>query len=273
MLKEYHSIKLQYVTYNFACFQSDTSLTSNKRYRFRAVGQYDEETGAAQTGEPQRNRFNPTYLPQFSDGASGGSQADPVLYSTPFPSSGPYVSMNVIGNQVASSLVSNALNFPYWDFVTSNQLDDTFLYYNNISDPDSNGWPYLVDAPTNPGSGRIFWTEGSGSLNNSNQLDWDAISNKNTGGPGGGAAITVTQPNSATLTPDSRTGNGDLNCSFDISSNTSAILDIDLNFVTSTGWKAGDTFNIYYIKFRTSWFWNCWWWFSNNFNWFLYKSQ
>ena len=97
------------------------------------------------------------------------------------------------------------LIFHTGDFVTSNQLDDTFLYYNNISDPDSNGWPYLVDAPTNPGSGRIFWTEGSGSLNNSNQLDWDAISNKNTGGPGG-AAITVTQPNSGNI--NSRFKNG-----------------------------------------------------------------
>lgn len=240
--------KVQYVTYNFA-FQSDTSLQSNKRYRFRAVGQYDEETGAQQTGEPQRNRFNPSYLPQFSDGASGGSQADPVSFSTPFPSSGPYVSMNVIGNQVASSLQSNALNFPYWDFVTSNQLEDTFLYYNNISDPDSNGYPYLVDAPTNPGSGRIFWTEGSGSLNQSNSLIWEAIGNQGT--------VTVTQPNSATLIPDSRTGKGDLNqVTFDISSNTSQILDFTLNnaSLSQGGFKAGDVLTWTILSLETAGF-------------------
>ena len=240
--------KVQYVTYNFA-FQSDTSLQSNKRYRFRAVGQYDEETGAQQTGEPQRNRFNPSYLPQFSDGASGGSQADPVSFSTPFPSSGPYVSMNVIGNQVASSLQSNALNFPYWDFVTSNQLEDTFLYYNNISDPNSNGWPYLVDAPTNPGSGRIFWTEGSGSLNQSNSLIWEAIGNQ--------GSVTVTQPNSATLVPDSTTGKGDLNqVTFDISSNTSTILDFTLNnaSLSQGGFKAGDVLRWTILSLETAGF-------------------
>tara|TARA_R110001606_G_scaffold42136_2_gene113005 strand:- start:1457 stop:6739 length:5283 start_codon:yes stop_codon:yes gene_type:complete len=240
--------KVQYVTYNFA-FQSDTSLQSNKRYRFRAVGQYDEETGAQQTGEPQRNRFNPSYLPQFSDGASGGSQTDPVSYSTPFPSSGPYVSMNVIGNQVASSLQSNALNFPYWDFVTSNQLEDTFLYYNNISDPDSNGWPYLVDAPTNPGSGRIFWTEGSGSLNQSNQLIWESIGNQ--------GSVTVTQPNSATLIPDSTTGKGDLNAvTFDISSNSTQILDFTLNnaSLSQGGFKDGDVLTWTILSLETAGF-------------------
>ena len=69
-----------------------------------------------QTGEPQRNRWNPTYLPPFSDGASGGSAVDPVYYSDDFPSSGPYVSMNVIGNQVASSLASKCFKFPILGF-------------------------------------------------------------------------------------------------------------------------------------------------------------
>ena len=239
--------KVQYVTYNLA-FQSNTSLITGKRYRFRAVGQYDEETGAQQTGEPQRNRFNPTFLPQFSDGASGGSQADPVLYATPFPSSGPYVSMNVVGNQVASSLQSNALNFPYWDFVTSDQADDTFLYYNNISDPDGNGYLSLVDAPQNPGAGRVFWTKGSGSLNNSNQLIWGDITNK--------AIITVTQPNSTTLIPDSKTGNGDIgNVTFDISSNSSTILDVDLNLnLSQGGFKVGDTFTWTVLSLETAGF-------------------
>ena len=205
--------------------------------------------GRTNAGEPQRNRFNPSYLPQFSDGASGGSQTDPVSYSTPFPSSGPYVSMNVIGNQVASSLQSNALNFPYWDFVTSNQLEDTFLYYNNISDPDSNGWPYLVDAPTNPGSGRIFWTEGSGSLNQSNQLIWESIGNQ--------GSVTVTQPNSATLIPDSTTGKGDLNAvTFDISSNSTQILDFTLNnaSLSQGGFKDGDVLTWTILSLETAGF-------------------
>ena len=224
---------VQYVTYNFA-FQSNTSLVSGRRYRFRCQAKYDEETGAQQTGEPQRNRWNPTYLPPFSDGASGGSAVDPVYYSDDFPSSGPYVSMNVIGNQVASSLASNALNFPFWDFVTSDQADDTFLYYNNTSDPDGNGYPFLVDAPTNPGSGRVFWTKGSGSLNTNPSLVWESIGNQ--------GSVTVTQPNSATLIPDSTTGNGDISAlNFEISSNSTQILDFTLNsFAGQGGFKSGD---------------------------------
>tara|TARA_B110000091_G_C13759092_1_gene451259 strand:- start:27 stop:1535 length:1509 start_codon:yes stop_codon:yes gene_type:complete len=142
--------------------------------------------------------------------------------------------MNVIGNQVASSLASNALNFPFWDFVTSDQADDTFLYYNNISDPDGNGYPFLVDGPTNPGSGRVFWTKGSGSLNTNPSLVWESIGNQ--------GSVTVTQPNSATLIPDSRTGNGDIGAvTFDISSNSTQILDFTLNSLSGQGgFKAGD---------------------------------
>ena len=202
---------VQFVTYNFA-FQSDVSLLSNTRYRFYVEGEYDDEPDH-QTDEPQRNRFNPTFLPQFSDGASGGSVSQPIPYATDLPKNGPYVSMNVIGNQVASSLQSNALNFPYWDFVEeAGSISNAFNYYSSNANPDNNSYPYLVNTATNPGAGRVFWTKASGSINQNPALNFIDIANV--------GSVTTTQNNFANLTPSSTTGKGVISeLSFDIETN------------------------------------------------------
>ena len=101
----------------------------------------------------------------------------------------------------------------------------------------------------NPGSGRIFWTEGSGSLNQSNQLIWESIGNQ--------GSVTVTQPNSATLIPDSTTGKGDLNAvTFDISSNSTQILDFTLNnaSLSQGGFKDGDVLTWTILSLETAGF-------------------
>ena len=193
---------VQFVTYDFA-FQSDISLKSNTRYRFYVDGLYDLEN-TQQTGEPQRNVWNPINLPVFSDGATGGTVANPQPFSTQLPSDGPYVSMNVVGNQIASSLQSNALNFPYWDFVTEqNSITNAFEYY-----PQSQ----LATSAQNPGVGRLFFTKASGSVNENPALNFIDIANV--------SSVTVTNPASANLTPTSTTGKGDFSeLSFDITTN------------------------------------------------------
>ncbi len=203
---------VQFVTYDFA-FQSDISLKSDRRYRFFVAGQYDQEN-TTQTGEPQRNVFNPVNVSIHGDGATGGTVANPLPFTTTLPSDGPYVSMNVVGNQVASSLQSNALNFPYWDFVTEQgSVSNAFEYYPNASDPDNNGSPYLVDSAQNPGVGRIFFTKASGSINENPALNFMDISNA--------AFVTVTNNASANLPVSSTTGKGDIgDVSFTISTNT-----------------------------------------------------
>ena len=224
---------VQYVTYNFA-FQSDITLKSNKRYRFRSEAKYDQEN-ESNVGEDQRNRWNPTYLPYFSDGASGGSASNPILFASSFPSDGPYVSLNVVGNQVASSQQSNALNFPFWDFVAGDTAQNAFFYYNNMSDPDSNGSLSLIDTPQNPGVGRAFWSKASGSLNNSTNQNWYNLSNY--------ATTTVTQPNNASVSPSSTSGKGDTSgVTFEIQSSNSQILSITKNINTQdSGFVVGDT--------------------------------
>ena len=202
---------VQFVTYDFA-FQSDISLKSDRRYRFFVAGEYDQEN-TTQTGEPQRNVFNPINVSIHGDGATGGTVANPLPFTTTFPSDGPYVSMNVVGNQVASSLQSNALNFPYWDFVTEQgSVSNAFEYYPNASDPDNNSYPYLVDSAQNPGVGRIFFTKASGSVNENPALNFIDIANV--------GSVTVTNNALENLTPTSTTGKGDFSeLSFDIGTN------------------------------------------------------
>ncbi len=150
---------VQYVSYNFA-FQSNTTLKSDRRYRFRFEGEMDDEPDH-QTDEPQINRFNPTYLPENGDGAHGGSPTNRIVYQDSFPSQGPYVSMNIIGNQVASSLQSNALNFPYWDFVTGNTATNAFQM--GLSS-DSTPFNPNSAAITDPGANNMAFLAASGSL-------------------------------------------------------------------------------------------------------------
>lgn len=168
---------VQYVSYNFA-FQSNITLKSDRRYRFRFEGEFDDEPDH-QTDEPQINRFNPTYLPENGDGAHGGSPANPIVFQDSFPSQGPYVSMNVIGNQVASSLQSNALNFPYWDFVTGSTATNAFqMGLSNQSVPFVNN-----SAITDPGANNMAFLAASGSLRitPNNLQTWDgAISQQAT---------------------------------------------------------------------------------------------
>ena len=159
---------VQFVTYDMA-FQSNTTLQSGTRYRFRCFGELvDEPIG--QTGNSLVNVFNPTNLPDEGDGATGGSPSSRIPYTSNIPSKGPYVSMNVVGDQIASSLSSNALNFPYWDFASGS---------NNIG---QNGFEYGIDNQSTPFSqtsnvqapdaNSIYFNNASGSLrtapNNSN---------------------------------------------------------------------------------------------------------
>ena len=190
--------KVQYVTYHFA-FQSDITLKSDRRYRFRCEGEFNDEPDH-QTGEPQINRFNPTYLPQNGDGATGGSTAEPILYQSPFPSSGPYVSMNVIGNQVASSLQSNAMNFPYWEFTSGSTATNAYQFNLNQSSV-----PFVQTGTVNdPGANSIYFQPASGSLRTipNNNVIWnDAVTTR----------PTATAAGVRFATPTSTSGKGDFN--------------------------------------------------------------
>ena len=149
--------RVQYVTYNFA-FQSANTLRSGRRYRFRMSGEYEQKHHT--NIESQINVFNPQYLPLHGDGDTGGTEQDRISYSTTFPTKGPYVSMNVIGDQVASSLASNAFNEPYWAFATSSNAPNSFpmevLGTSTPFDQTSTIGP--------PGEGNIYFNNAAGSL-------------------------------------------------------------------------------------------------------------
>ena len=149
--------EVQYVTYNIP-FQSDINLVSGRRYRFRCMATYKTEID--NSSNDARNYFNPTTLPTDGDGAQGGTFQDPIPYTTTFPSNGPYVSMNVIGAAVASSLQSNALNAPFWTFATSSVSSNSFTFdVNGTSTPFNN-----TSTTTDPGTGEIYFKPASGSL-------------------------------------------------------------------------------------------------------------
>jgi len=227
--------KVQYVTYDFA-FESNVDLVSGRRYRFQMVGEYDTEVGgldgSGQTGEAQRNRFNPTYLPQFSDGASGGSNSNPVPYTTNIPSDGPYVSMNVIGGQAASSLQSNALNFPYWNFTSGSSAANEFQYQMR-----NNSTPFdQTSIISEPPVGQIMWNNASGSLRltPNNSQTWNAARN----------AVTATNQTTRFLYPQTTSGKGQVFGNlFGISSDGITITNATLssNLATANGFVAGDT--------------------------------
>ena len=187
---------VQYITYDFA-FQSNNILRSNTRYRFRFTGQYEQEN-STQTGEPQINVFNPLYLPLHGSGSTGGTENDRISFSTDLPTKGPYVSLNVVGSQVASDLQSNALNEPFWAFETGSNASNSFGM-----DVTSNSTPYSQTSTIgDPTTGKIYFNNGSGSLRRypNNSVTWlDSVT---------GTLPTTSQPGTGPIQPVITTGDG-----------------------------------------------------------------
>jgi hypothetical protein len=150
--KAYNTI--QYITFNFN-FESQTQLKANRRYRFGGLFGYRDEDESA--GE-DHNFWNPTRLPTGGEQSLGGGGSDTTFIQP--PPGGPLGTLKVYGNQEASNLVNNALNFPYWEAITSGDINpNAFLY--DFDEITGSGYP---PTQTDPGAFDLRMNNQSGSL-------------------------------------------------------------------------------------------------------------
>ena len=143
--------KIMFCQFNFP-YQSDTLLEANRRYRFG--GRFGYRFEDENQGE-RHNLWNPTQTPAGGDAATG---QDEIIGTSAV--GGPFAQLKVYGNQEASNLVNNALNFPYWTNLTSsNATQGNFRYAFNISS--GSGYPGTA---IDPGAGFLITNRPSGSI-------------------------------------------------------------------------------------------------------------
>jgi hypothetical protein len=110
----------QFVSWNVK-LASDEEIVSGTRYRWRSDQYFNPEHVDA-----PRNYWNPTTIPQ----QWGGGPLNP------YPQ-GPYINISVTNAREADGTVDNALNAPYWTFVTD-ENGDTARNKLELVDPNGN---------------------------------------------------------------------------------------------------------------------------------------
>ena len=130
-----------YVSFIFKA-RSNFPLKSGVKYRWSVNLNYLEQNSSVLAADGVTNFWNPTKVPKGYGfvGLSGGTVNDGLPIAN--PPKGPFVNLEVISSQTEDQTEDNAINYPYWEFSSSNATPPLeFNYTSSLSDtvPPMNG--------------------------------------------------------------------------------------------------------------------------------------